>query len=511
MRRLRILQRLLLGGLGIIWAGLFLTQGVRGAYYRDRSERNRTRLIHLPAARGDILDRHGVPLAEDRLTFELAILPQELGDSDETWKRLGPLLRLSPEDLAWRYRSRFEARFSPVPIVRDLPRELAFRLEEERGRLPGVLVRPIPRRAYPLGESIGPVAGYLGLIAKEDLSRLQSYGYSFRDWVGKDGLEESYDFLLRGKDGGQVVEVNARGNPVQQLGFRPPERGRTIQVSIDSRLQEICHRLLSGGEGAILVMDSASGELLALASSPSADPNAFVQPGRDPEVRRILHDPGRPLFNRATRARVPPGSTFKAAVAYQALKEKVILPTSAFECPGAFHLGRSVFRCWQEQGHGPQRVTEALQHSCNVFFYNAGRRLGAERIAQAARLFRLDRPTGIDLPREEKGLVPDPGWMKQRRRQTWREGDTVSVAIGQGPLQVTPLEMLQLFNAIATEGRMPQPHLLLQEESFRRAERGEILSNEVRDLLLRSRRRFASDFSAAACPERSRRGLEMTD
>ena len=462
--RLRILERIIVLGLAVIGWGLFSAQVIQGHRYRLQSEKNRTRLIHLPAARGAILDRHGVPLAEDRITFELAALPQEISDPPETWKELSPLIGISAENLAAKYKKGFQAKFSPVCLVRNLPRETAFRLEEERGRLPGILIRPVPERSYPIGPAVGGVVGYLGLIAPAELTKLKSYGYTFRDRVGKDGLEQQYDSLLRGRDGGLHVEVNAQGKLVQQLGFLRPKRGRQIKVSIDARLQETAYRLLQGGEGAVVVMDCKTGEVLCLASSPAFDPNAFIDSGRQAEVRSLMRDPARPMFNRAFRAAVPPGSTFKAAVAYEALKRGKISPATTFECRGGLYPGRPIFRCWAKEGHSFQTVREGLQHSCNVFFYNTGRRLGVAGVAEAARQFGLGKATRVDLPREVKGLVPDPEWMRRRMKLEWQEGDTLSFALGQSALQATPLQMNLLFAGIASGGWMPSPHLLIGVE-----------------------------------------------
>ncbi len=460
--RIRILERLILAGLLIVWAGLFAAQVVHGGRFRDKSERNRSRLIHLPAPRGNILDRNGIPLVEDRMRFELAILPQELRDSDDAWRQLSKRVGLPAEELAGRYRRGFVARFSPVTLVRDLPRETAFLLEEERARLPGLVIRPVPQRHYPLGAAVGPVVGYLGLIGPEELTRLRPYGYTFRDWVGKEGVEKTCDPFLRGRDGGLHVEVNAQGRMVQQIGFLAPQRGRSVRLSIDVRLQKLCYDLLRGGEGALIAMEASTGEILSLVSTPSFDPNDFVDPSGGDEIRRVLRHPDQPMFNRATRSRIPPGSVFKPAVAYEALRQQKISAGTAFECLGEYKLGTASFRCWREEGHQAQTVSEALQHSCNIFFYQTGRRLGADGIARAARLFRLDQPTGIDLPGEARGQVPDPAWMKQTLNHTWQEGDTVSFAIGQGPLLVTPLEMLLLFNTIATEGQLLKPRVLLE-------------------------------------------------
>lgn len=463
--RLLIFQRIVAASLSLLWGGLFYHQVVQGPQYRLEAERNRTRLIPLPAARGSIVDRHGVPLVEDRVSFELAVFPQELPKNHtEIWPRLKSIVGESPERLEKAYQRGFQGPFAPVPIVEDLSPGLAFSLEENRWDLPGVLVRPVPRRRYLLGSALGPVAGYVGLITRDELTHLKPYGYSFRDLVGKDGIEEQYDQILRGDGGGLQVEVNARGKLVRQLGLQQPHQGRRVQISIDGRLQEFCQHLLQEGTGAIVVMDAATGEILALNSSPTIDPNAFLDSDRMTEVRRYLQSSGRPLFNRAIRAAVPPGSVFKVVAASEALQEHKIALDTAFECTGSLFNDRSAFRCWASDGHGPQTVVEALEHSCNIFFFQTGRRLGVEGLNHACALFGLGRQTGIDLPRESNGFVPDPGWMKAMIKENWQEGDTLSFAIGQGALQATPLQMLMCVTAVAMEGQVPKPHLLLGVE-----------------------------------------------
>ncbi len=458
--RVRIIERVIWVLMALLWAALFVTQVAHGPEYRDKAERNRTRLIPLPAARGSILDRNGVPIAEDHIRFELTVLPQELRDPQKTWTALSQALGIPEQELIRRYKKRFQARFSPVTIMEDLRPEAAFHFEEEREKFPAVLIRPVPERVYPSGAASGSVTGYLGLITVNELTRLKPYGYSFRDRVGKDGLEQQYDALLRGTDGGLYVEVNAQGKIAQQMGFKSPERGKSIGVSVDSRLQELIYRLLEGERAAVAVMNCSSGEILALVSSPSFDPSVFVDAARDDEINTVLRGEDQPMFNRVIRALVPPGSTFKAAVAYEALAENKIAASTAFECTGKLQLGNAVFRCWQSSGHGPQTVADALEHSCNFFFYQTGRRLGSDGVARAAHLFRLGQATGIDLPREAKGFVPDPAWLRRTQGHAWREGDTLSFAIGQGALLTTPLQMLALFNALAMGGLWPQPHLV---------------------------------------------------
>ena len=459
--RLLLLQRFVAAAMTFIWGGLFVHQVVYGPDFRSQAERNRTRLIHLMAPRGSILDRHGVPLVEDRMSFELAVFPQELKTPQELFTRLSPIVGVPPEKLARVYRRGYQGPFAPVSLVQGLSPETAFLLEENRWGFPGILVRAVPRRRYFLGSALGPVTGYVGLITQEELTQMKPYGYTFRDFVGKDGLEQVYDRYLRGTDGGLQVEVDARGKFVRQMGFRNPERGRQVTVSLDGRLQEFCYRKLEGRAGAILVMDASTGQILALASAPTFDPNAFLDSDRALEIRQYLHSHGQHMFNRATRSAVPPGSTFKVAVAYAALHNQKISPETTFDCTGSFQLGKRIFQCWWKEGHGPQTVTDALQHSCNVFFYNTGRRLGVEGLIQTCRLFGLGQLTGIDLPHEAKGFVPDPAWMHTAFQQSWQEGDTISFGIGQGALQTTPLQMLLLTTAVAMDGMVPKPHLLL--------------------------------------------------
>ena len=249
--RLLIFQRIVAASLAFIWGGLFYHQVVQGPQYRLEAERNRTRLIPLPAARGSIVDRHGAPLVEDRVSFQLAVFPQELPNNHaEIWSRLESIVGESPQQLEKAYRRGFQGPFAPVPIVEDLSPATAFALEENRWDLPGVLVRPVPRRRYLLGAALGPVAGYVGLITQEELTNLRPYGYSFRDLVGKDGIEQQYNQVLRGVSGGQQVEVNARGKLIRQLGLQPPQQGRRVQISIDGRLQEFCQHLLRESTGA---------------------------------------------------------------------------------------------------------------------------------------------------------------------------------------------------------------------------------------------------------------------
>lgn len=458
--RLVWVERLFLAALAALLLALAVFQLILGPSYRRMAEHNRIRLIPLPAVRGSILDRHGAALAEDHLSFNVAVIPQEAGDLGALWESLGRRVGRASGDLQRAYRRRYVAPFAPVVVARDIEASSAFALEEQRVESPGVVVLPAPRRRYPLGETEGAVVGYLGLVDPKTLKTLQAYGYRMQDWVGKIGLEQLYDAALRGRDGGVQVEVDHRGRFVRQLGLRPPVRGRDITVTLDAALQQHCYRLLAGRRGAVLVMALETGELWAAVSSPGFDPEAFVDPDRDDVVERYLTDDRRPLFNRPVAGMVPPGSVFKIVTAYAGLSSQRVTAATGYDCPGQFQLGNVTFDCWYAPGHGPQAVVEALRHSCNVFFYQAGLRIGPEAIAASARLFGFGQPSRLDLPGEAAGLVPDPAWKQRRLHQAWFKGETVNTAIGQGALLVTPAQVLRMTALVALDGRAPQPHLL---------------------------------------------------
>lgn len=444
---------------GLVGA-LVIMQLLLGPSYRLAAEHNRIRLIPMLAVRGSILDRHGASMAEDRLSFNLGVVPQEVRDLDALWEKLAAQLQVSTAQLQRAYRRGYTAPFAPIVVARNLEPAAAFAFESNRLEWPGVVVLPAPQRHYLLGAASGPVLGYLGLVAPEQFKTLKPYGYTLRDWVGKSGVEQLYDAALRGVDGGVQVEVDHRGRLVRQLGLKVPVRGKDLAVTLDAALQQHCYRLLAGRRGAIVVMDLATGELRAVVSSPGCDSEAFVDPDRDEEVVGYLQDPDRPLFNRAVAGAVPPGSVFKVVTAYAGFAQRTENETTTFTCPGSFQLGKATLNCWYAEGHGPQTVVEALAHSCNVFFYQWGLRAGPEAIAAAARQFGFGRPTRVDLAGEVAGVVPDPVWKRGREPQPWYRGETANLAIGQGSLLVTPMQVLLMMAATARNGQVPQPHLL---------------------------------------------------
>lgn len=436
---------------------LFYVQVFRGNYFYSLSVNNRIRAVSLEGQRGRIFDCEGRIVADSRLSFDVTILPQDADDRDSLFAYLSQVLGVDPGVLNTRYQQRRKTPFSPVIIAEDVDKKIAMVLEENRYRFPGLYIQETFRRWYPFGKAAAHLLGYVGKIDNEKIKRLKQYGYTQQSIVGYSGIEEYYDRYLMGKEGGQQIEVDSRGRQVRLLGIREPERGRDIQLTVDIRMQEIVLNALSGNVGAAVIVDIDSGEVLALVSSPSFDANVFNDAGKSRERARLFVDPDAPMLNRAIRGQYPPGSIFKVVVSAAGLMENAINRQTTFFCPGYFKLGNKRFRC--THSHGDQNVIQALEHSCNVFYYNTGLLLGPDPMHRYARLFGLGSLTHIDLPAEEMGFVPSS--KKRRGRQTgWYKGDTVNLSIGQGDLLTTPVQIARMMAAVALNGKIVDLRLL---------------------------------------------------
>ena len=289
---------------------------------------------------------------------------------------------------------------------------------------------------------------------------MEPYGYRSNDWIGQEGIEKFYESYLRGRPGGLQTEVDSRGRFVRVLGMKEPAEGKDLQLSVDARLQNTVQNLLSSQKGAVIVMELNEGGILSINSSPSFDPNLFTSMAGRKGLGPTLSHGQSPMVNRGIRGRYPPGSTFKIITALAALDRRKISEATTFNCPGFLTIGNNRFDCWHASGHGPQTLVEAFEHSCNVFFYNTGLLTGADAIAEKSFEFGLSETTGIDLPGEKPGRVPSREWKKKYLHAPWYPGDTANLAIGQGYLQVTPIELLVMIAAVATDGELIKPHLV---------------------------------------------------
>ena len=447
------IKKIYASGFWLLILVLFFYQIINGDYYRQRAQNNYVRLIPIPAIRGSIFDRDGNLLAYDRAIFNISVIPHQIkNEKDSLFKELSEFTGHSLISLKKNYRQNSKNPFSAVNIIKDVDKTTALRLKEKFKDQ--ILISPVPQRYYPTDENSAHLLGYVKEAASS-YEKLKKYGYKPLERVGFLGIEQYYDAYLKGQDGGDLVEVDAGGRLVGFLGERRPKKGEDIYLTINSRIQKLGLAALDKNKGVVILMDSASGEILALCSSPSFNPNSFIR-GRN--VARFLNDKSSPLLNRAIQASYPLGSTFKPLIALAALDEGKIQPTKTFLCQGEIKVGLTKFKCWET--HGLQNLYQAIVHSCNSYFYNLGLNLGPNALSRVAKRFGLDSLTGIDLPYEKKGFVPTPAWKKKSLKQNWFAGDTVNFSIGQGFIETTPLENMLAINVFASDGYLVKPRIL---------------------------------------------------
>jgi penicillin-binding protein 2 len=455
--RLRLLAIVLGAGFLVVGGQLAYLQILSGERLAALSDRNRLRLRPIAAPRGILFDRAGLPLADNRPAFTLVVVPRDVPDLEALVDRLAGLLQTSPSELRERL-----ARVSadspwPIRLSRGLTLEEVARIEEWRLELPGVTIEVEPQRAYPGVRFAAHLLGYVREASDQDLARS---GLRRGDLVGQSGLERLHDEHLRGRDGGEQVEVDAYGRMIRVLDRREPVPGAHMWTTIDRRIQQAAEDALGARAGAIVVMDPRNGDVLALTSHPAFPVERFSRPLDRETWLGLVQDPTRPLLNRAVQGLYPPGSLFKIIVAAAGLQSQVITPFDRLSCPRQWVFGGRPYHNWEDHDRGALTVHEALQFSCNTFFYQLGLKLGPEKIVQMAEAFGLGRVTDSGLIGERGGLVPSPAWKRETLKDKWHPGDTVSLAIGQGLITVTPLQMARMMAAVANGGTLWKPRLV---------------------------------------------------
>jgi penicillin-binding protein 2 len=450
---------------GILFLRLWFLQLVKGEEMQQRSEHNRIRLQDLPPWRGMILDRNGQVLVANRPSYELAVVLEDVGNIPQLAARLGQLLGLKPRQLLIQLTNAKRAGLHQARIRTDLSFEEMARVETFQPELPGVIIQIQPKREYRSHGMACHTLGYLGEINETQLKSGKYPSYKMGDYLGKCGVELAWEKYLRGQRGYRRIEVDAYGRELGQLNRVSPTPGDNVYLTLDSRMQREAEACLEGKEGAIVALNPNNGNILALASSPTYSQEAFERGLTVREWAKIHHDKTHPLENRALKGLYPPGSTFKIVMAVAGLEEKVITPKTIFYCTGSLPCGNHVFHCWRKGGHGGENLYRALVQSCDIYFYQVGLRLGINRIAKWSRRFGLGTPTGLRLDKGITGLVASSAWKKARFHRPWHEGDTLSVAIGQGYNLVTPLQMARVVAAIANGGIIYKPHLVEKVES----------------------------------------------
>ena len=441
---------------------LYFLQIVEHVRYRALSIENRFDLLPVPPVRGMIYDRHGEVLAENHAVYELEVVPEQVRDMASFMTWAAQSLSLTERD-----RKKFDKRlhgrasFERILLKSGLSEEQAARFAVNQYRFPGVALRGRLRRSYPLGHVTAHVVGYVGRISNKDLDAKERSRYRGVAHIGKLGIESYYEENLLGRIGYEQVETNAHGRVVRTLAREPAISGNHLHLTLDSRLQKVVRNELAGHRGAAVVLEPHTGEILAFVSMPDYDPNLFAKGIDQVRYTALLQDSNKPLLNRALYGRYAPGSTLKPILALAGL-EHTIDPRRRVKCPGFFALkeGGRVYRCWRKQGHGAVNLKEALEQSCDTYFYQLGLTLGISGISEALTTFGFGKQTGIDLASEPDGLIPTALWKQRRHGTPWYPGDTLNASIGQGYILSTPLQLAAATAALANRGRLVRPHLL---------------------------------------------------
>ena len=452
--------------LSLVVARLVQLQIVDHQHFSVLSQDNRVKVQPVPPSRGLIYDVQGVVLADNHPSFSLEITVEKVSDLPATIRALADVIPVTDKD-----QERFEllkgqrVRFQGVPLRLNLSEDEVARFSLDSYRFPGVEVRAELIRAYPLGELTAHVLGYVGRINEEELAQIGSgvgsSDYAGTHFIGKGGLEKAHEGLLHGQAGYQEVEVNARGRVLRTLEAKSPIAGRDLHLFLDLAVQRAAADALGDRRGAVVAIDPRTGGVLALVSKPSFDPNPFVEGIASKDYRALLHDPDKPLYNRAVRGQYPPGSTVKPFVGFAGLAAGVTNAHKTVYCPGFYRLaGQSHrYRCWRRGGHGSVALESALVQSCDVYFYDLAHDLGIERLKRFLGEFGFGARTGIDVAGELEGLVPSREWKEQVRKQLWYPGETLIVGIGQGAFLTTPLQLAVATATLANRGRFLQPRV----------------------------------------------------
>lgn len=462
-RRTLVLGGLQLGLFGVLGARMYVLQVSERERYAMLAEENRINVRLIAPSRGTIVDRTGEPLAVNDQNFRVVMVAEQSGDVDATLARLSEIVDLSDADVRRVLRD-VERRpaFVPVNVIDNLNWRQVSRLEVNQPELPGLSIEVGELRRYPYVEATAHVLGYVGAVSESEMTGDPVLALpGFR--IGKTGIEREFEHELRGEAGTSQVEVNAVGRVIRELARDEGLPGAQVQTTLDIGLQDYAQRRLAGEESAsAVVMDIHTGEIFAMASHPSFDPNLFTT-GIDTTTWATLRDDARGrLNNKAVNGQYAPGSTFKMLVALAGLESGVIGPNASVYCPGYLDLGNHRFHCWRHWGHGRLGLNQALAQSCDVFFYDVARRIGIDAIAAMANRFGIGAPVGVDLPHESSGLMPNRAWKERELDRPWQQGETLVASIGQGYVLATPLQLCVMVARMVNGGRAVRPHLAMR-------------------------------------------------
>jgi penicillin-binding protein 2 len=449
---------------GLLTSRLADLQILQYGYFSTRSDGNRMRVVPVAPVRGLIFDRNGTLLAQNEPAFELQITPEHTANLNDTIARLGKVVHITDADIArFHDRQHKGPHYRPVMLRSNLSAEEVARYELNRFDFEGVDVTAGLVRSYPLGPATVHVIGYVGGISDTDYQNMTNPDqYAGLDQIGRAGIERSHEDDLRGSPGSKIIEANAGGRELRPLKTNAGTAGQNLILSIDSRLQLLAQQALGDLDGSVVAIDPRNGEVLALVSKPGFDPAPFVEGIDNATYQSLLADPERPLYNRALLGTYPAGSTIKPFMALAALQYGAMDPVRQLYCSGTYYLPGSShkYRCWRRHGHGPLDMEQAIARSCDVYFYQVAQAIGIDHIDELLGQFGYGEATGIDIPNEKNGLLPNREWKRKYRHEVWFPGETLNVGIGQGYWQVTPMQLAQATERMAMRGAGFKPHLV---------------------------------------------------
>jgi len=451
--------------MGAVALRLYYLQVIDTQQLADLADRNRIRVRRLPASRGLIFDRRHRVLVDTRPSFDAVVVPEDAQNLSSTVRNLQRYLGDDhAEEKITQAQDDGRPAFDPVTIKERLTWDQVVALETHQLDLPGVSVQVTPRRRYLYGPFASHLLGYVGEVNEQELKKVPNYHMG--DEIGKFGLERGWDDFLRGVSGNQEIEVDAVGRRLRVLTETPEKPGASVILTIDLDLQQVAEQALGNQAGAVVAIDPRTGEILAMASHPTFDPNEFASGLTGPQWRQLITNPTHPLEDRSIQGAYPPGSTFKVVDTIAGLEEHLLTRLTAFHCAGGIWYGNREYRCWRKQGHGTISLVNAIIASCDVYFYNVGERLGVDRIAAWAHRLGLGVESGIPLAHEKTGTIPSSAWKQRRFHERWYPAETLSVAIGQGYVATTPLQMAQLAAEVAANGIRYKPHFVKRIEAL---------------------------------------------
>ncbi len=447
---------------------LFYLQILQHDYYQTQASKNQANLLAIEPSRGLIYDRNGIILADNVPVFSLSITRDQTPNLANTLNQLQSLLALKDREMQlFKEDIKNHPRFAPIPLIDHLSQEQMAKFMINQYRFPGVSIKTEFMRRYPLGPAMAPVVGYIGRINSKELKHVDPANYSASTNIGKIGAERYFETTLHGHIGYLQVQMDASGHILKHLGAIAPVSGDNFYLSIDSRLQQVACKAFSGARGSLVAIDPNSGQILALVSSPSFDPNLFVEGIDSKTYRSLQNNPDFPLVNRAVRGLFPFGSTIKPFYALAGLNSGVISPDYSIFDPGYFKLPNNehIYHDWRRSGHGLVNVSKAIEESCDTFFFELSLKLGMTRMVDVLNTFGFGKKTGIENFEEISGLVPTPAWKQRTKQQMWFTGDTLAAGIGQGYLLTTPIELAQGVSLLAMQGGGFKPTLLLKQQA----------------------------------------------